>query len=66
MNEKSYTTEEKERENALPSGIRYAYFGSHVEIDGTGYPVVAAIPFGRLCGQLPTATEELKKLVAGK
>ncbi len=63
MNEKSYTTEEKERENALPNGIRYAYFGSRVEIDGIGYPVVAAIPFGRLCGQLLTAKEKLQKLV---
>ena len=66
MDEKEYTTEEKERENALPNGIRYAYFGSRVEIDGTGYPIVAAIPFGRLSGQLPTATENLQKLVAGK
>ena len=66
MDEKVYTTVEKERDNTLQSDIRYAYFGSRVEIDETGYPVVAAIPFGRLCGQLPTATEELKKLVAGK
>ena len=27
MDEKVYTTEEKERENTLPSDIRYAYFG---------------------------------------
>lgn len=66
MKEITYTTEEKERENTLPIDIRYAYFGSRVEINGTGYPVVAAIPFGGICGQLPTATEELKKLVAGK
>ena len=66
MYEKVYTTEEKERENTLPSDIRYAYFGSRVEIDGTGYPVIAAIPFGRLSGQLPTAAENLQKLVAEK
>lgn len=66
MDEKDYTTEEKERENAIPSDIRYAYFGSRVEIDGIGYPVIAAIPFGRLSGQLPTAAENLQKLVAGK
>ena len=66
MDEKVYTTEEKERENTLPSDIRYAYFGSRVEIDGTGYPVIAAIPFGRLSGQLPTAAENLQKLVEKK
>ena len=61
MSKMDYTTEE--RDNALPNGMHYAYFGSRIEIDGTGYPVVAAIPFGRLCGQLPTATEKLQKLV---
>lgn len=66
MKEKSYTTEEKERENNMLNDIRYTYFGSCVEIDGTGYPVVAAIPFGKFSRQLPTATEKLQKLVAGK
>ena len=46
MDEKVYTTEEKERENTLPSDIRYAYFGSRVEIDGTGYPVIGGSGVG--------------------
>lgn len=66
MKEKSYTTETKERTQALSDNVLYTYFGSCVEIDGTGYPVVAAIPFGKFSRQLPTATEKLQKLVAGK
>ena len=66
MNENDYTTEENERAQTLPDNIRYSYFGSRVEINGVGFPVVAAIPFGRMSRALPTATDKLKILAEGK
>lgn len=66
MNKNNYTTEENERAQTLPDNIRYSYFGSRVEINGVGYPVVAAIPFQRTSRALLTATDKLKKLAEGK
>ena len=66
MKEKTYTTEANDKEQFESKNVCYTYFGSRVEIDGIGYPVVAAIPFGKFSRQLPTATEKLQKLVARK
>lgn len=66
MKEKCNKTKADERKQIIPKNIRYTYFGSLVEIDGIGYPVVAAIPFRRAIFEFPTATEKLLKLVEGK
>lgn len=65
MNEKNYTTEAEEREQTISAGMRYTYIGSRVEIDGVGYPVVAAIPLGTAEIQLKTAEEKMLRLVEG-
>ena len=66
MSEKDYTTEAEEREQFLSDDIRYTYLGSRVEINGTGYPVVAAIPFMRANKQIPTAADTIQKLLEEK
>lgn len=66
MSEKEYTTESEQMENPIPKNVRYTYFGSRVEIDGIRYPVVAAIPFGIISRQLPTAKQSLLKLIKEK
>lgn len=66
MKEKDYTTEAEEREQTIPEDMRYTYIGSLVNIDGVGYPVVAAIPLGTMKCTLPTAEEKISKLVEGK
>ena len=65
MNEKNYTTEAEEKEQTITTGMRYTYIGSRVEIDGVGYPVVAAIPLGTADCRLLTAEEKISKLVEG-
>ena len=62
---KEYITQAEEREQTIPAGMRYTYIGSRVEIDGVGYPVVAAIPLGTAEFQLKTAEEKMLKLVKG-
>ena len=66
MNAKNYTTEAEEREHRLCDDIRYTYLGSRVEINGTGYPVVAAIPFMRANDRIPTAADTIQKMLEGK
>ena len=65
MKEKDYTTEAEEREQTIPENMRYTYLGSLVNIDGVGYPVVAAIPRGTTDCRLLTAEEIISKLVEG-
>lgn len=66
MKEKCSITKVDEEKQIIPKTIHYTYFGSRVEIDGIGYPVVAAIPFRKAIFEFPTATEKLLKLVEGK
>lgn len=56
---KNHTTKANEIEQTKYKNVRYSYFGSRIEIDGVGYPVVAAVPFGRASRHLPTAEEKL-------
>ena len=62
---KEYVTQAEEREQTIPAGMRYTYIGSRVEIDGVGYPVVAAIPIGTADCRLLSAEEKMLKLVEG-
>ena len=62
---KEYITQAEEREQTIPAGMRYTYIGSRVEIDGTYYPVVAAIPLRTTECRLLTAEEKMLKLVKG-